>query len=460
MNYSSYISNTFSPKDAVLQKVNEEIYKRNLELAVVNKTLSLLKKLYHLSLSNLDTASLSKELSETIRADLRLEAVGIFIFNQETDALASFCFSKSKRLIDVLNELGFLFSDMKIENVSLKPLLKKVLDEKKFGVTKDLEDIWGGCIEHEKLLEVARKSHLKNLLLYPLVVRGVSVGMLFLGLNRDYKMLSVHEAESVKSLVDVVAVGMDKALLYEKLKINNEHLRLLDQQKSEFVSIASHQLRTPLTAIKGYSSMLVEGSFGEISPKVKGAVQKIYDSSVRLVGIVEDFLNISRIDQGKMSYDFTSVDIKKMVGDIVSENSAQARSKQQAVEFSPDGDGDYLVTADEGKIRQVITNLVDNAIKYTPEKGTIQVRLSKDLVRGKVVISVKDNGIGMSDKTLSLIFKKFSRAEGVQKVYTEGIGLGLYVAAIMMKEHHGRIWAESEGEGKGSAFYIELLAEE
>jgi len=246
----------------------------------------------------------------------------------------------------------------------------------------------------------------------------------------------------------------------KELQEANAHLLILDQQKSEFVSIASHQLRSPLTAIRGYSSMLLEGSFGEIPPASRDAVQRINDSSLHLVRIVEDFLNVSRIEQGRMSYVFTSVDIKKMVTDLVEENRAQAKSKHQKIIFSVDKHGKYIVTADEGKIRQVISNLIDNGIKYTPDNGTVRVNLDKDIAMRKVTISVKDDGIGMSPQTLSSLFKKFSRADGVRKIYTEGIGLGLYVAAIMMKEHHGRIWAESEGEGKGSAFYIELLAEE
>lgn len=248
--------------------------------------------------------------------------------------------------------------------------------------------------------------------------------------------------------------------LAKKLEETNEHLRLLDQQKSEFVSIASHQLRTPLTAIKGYSSMLLEGDYGKLSQKTRDAVDRIFQSSVHLVGIVEDFLNISRIEQGRMTYQFTSVDMKEMVENIIDESKTRAIDKKQKLEIVIDKNESFNVTADAGKILQVLSNLVDNAIKYTQDGGEIKVRLVRDVARRRVIFSVKDNGLGMTPQTLTLLFQKFSRADGVRKIYTEGLGLGLYVASEMMKAHHGRIWAESEGAGKGSTFFVELLAED
>jgi len=264
----------------------------------------------------------------------------------------------------------------------------------------------------------------------------------------------------VKSIGKEIVQRKEMEEIAKRLEDANIHLRNLDQQKSEFVSIASHQLRTPITAIKGYSSMLLEGSFGKLEPKNYEAIQKIMLSSDHLVGIVEDFLNISRIEQGRMVYDLVSVDIRKMIEVLVADYNIRAAQKGQKVEFLFDYGQDYLVVADEGKIRQVISNLIDNGIKYSEQDGTVKIRLFKNSSKGKIVVSVTDTGIGMSEKTLKLLFQKFSRAEGVQRLYTEGTGLGLYVASEMMKVHRGRIWAESGGEGKGSTFFLELMSAE
>lgn len=244
-----------------------------------------------------------------------------------------------------------------------------------------------------------------------------------------------------------------------ELARTNERLRIIDQRKSEFVSIVSHQLRTPITAIKGYASMILEESYGNISETLKTPIEKIFLSSKRLAEMVNDFLDLSKIEQGKMSYSFTSVDIKKMLEDIEEEFTPIAKKKGLDLAFQPETDGSFMVTADEGKIRQIFTNLIDNAIKYTP-KGGIIVSIKKNDKNGKIAVHIKDTGIGLSQDDIHHLFGKFARGEGAQKEYTDGSGLGLYVAKKMIEAHHGKIWADSEGLGKGSEFVVELLGEE
>ncbi|MFA6493538.1 MAG: HAMP domain-containing sensor histidine kinase [Candidatus Paceibacterota bacterium] len=243
------------------------------------------------------------------------------------------------------------------------------------------------------------------------------------------------------------------------LEIANEHLRVLDKQKSEFVSIASHQLRTPLTAITGYTSMVIEGSYGPVSEKVTDVLSKVLESSRRLAVIIDDFLTISHIEQGKMTYKFETVEMKQMTQNIVEEFAERAKLKNLSLTFTSDGYDTYNVTADSGKIRQILSNLIDNSIKYTPA-GSVEVHLSKDFGLRKTRIMIKDTGIGLSRESIAALFQKFSRAKEVQKVYTDGSGIGLYIGQELIKAHHGRIWVESEGEGKGSSFFIELLSED
>ncbi|KKT09158.1 MAG: Histidine kinase, partial [Candidatus Nomurabacteria bacterium GW2011_GWB1_43_20] len=242
----------------------------------------------------------------------------------------------------------------------------------------------------------------------------------------------------------------------------SRRLKVLDKKKSEFLSIASHHLRDPLTVIKGYSSMLLEGSFGEIPQSVKESIEKIYTSSGHLITMISDFMDISRIESGNMKYVFADVDVKKLVVDLADEMKQNADRSHLAFSVNVDDTttvgGELFVTVgDAGKLRQVFSNLIDNSIKYTP-KGNVSVLLKKSHDGKKIIFNVFDTGIGMSENTLGKIFKKFSRADGVSKVYTEGTGLGLYVAAEIIKKHEGRIWAESEGEGHGSSFFVELDA--
>lgn len=244
-------------------------------------------------------------------------------------------------------------------------------------------------------------------------------------------------------------------LLANDLKIANERLQFLDKQKSEFVSIASHQLRSPLTAIKGYTSMLLEGSFGFIEPKTREAVDRIFQSAQNLVGIVDDLLNITRLEQGRMEYTFEKVDLSKLTKEIVDSLYPNALNKKLGLTFEDDKATDYFVNADLLKIRQVVLNLVDNAIKYTRE-GAVKVNVSKINSGKGVRVAVADTGVGITPELRSRLFEKFSRGDEVSKLHTNGTGLGLYIAKQMIEAHKGTIGVNSGGEGKGSVFYIEI----
>ncbi len=263
----------------------------------------------------------------------------------------------------------------------------------------------------------------------------------------------------IHSVIKEVKTREEVERLAKDLQKANERLRELDQRKSEFVSLASHQLRSPLTAIKGYSSMLLEGSFGEISVKVKGAIVRVFLSSNRLALIVEDFLTISRIEQGKLKYNFASIDFKDLVRTVVEEMRPTVEKKGLAISFVFDEKALYQITADSGKIAQVVSNLIDNAFKYT-SKGSITVGLEKDEQNHKIKFSVKDSGIGMSAEIKKKMFDKFTRADNARRVNVSGAGVGLFVVKQLVEAHHGKIGSESEGEGKGSTFYVELPAEE
>ena len=244
-------------------------------------------------------------------------------------------------------------------------------------------------------------------------------------------------------------------LLSKELGAANEKLKELDQMKTDFISIASHQLRTPLTAIKGYSSMLLEDTYGELPIKVRGITEKVFQSSQRLIFIVNDLLDTSRIEQGRFQVAFEQVEIANIIKDVVEElkPNAETRNIQLQLEMSPE-DAEIVVQADPSKIRQVLTNLVDNAIKYT-EQGHVKVALQKSL-DNRALISVKDTGFGMSAQSMQNLFQKFSRAKNVSKLHVDGSGLGLFIAKQIIEAHNGRIWAEAAGENKGSQFYVEL----
>jgi signal transduction histidine kinase len=243
--------------------------------------------------------------------------------------------------------------------------------------------------------------------------------------------------------------------LAENLKQANVRLLELDKQKSEFVSFATHQLRAPLTAMKGYSSLILEGDLGEINKNVRDAIGRILESSKTLAVIVDDYLNISRIELGAMKYAFEIMDLKDLTENVIGELKPNVEGKGLGISFNSKVGERYMVRADKGKIKQVISNLIDNAVKYTPS-GSVKVSIIRNTTDRKILLSIVDTGVGITPEVMPKLFSKFVRADNANKQNIYGTGLGLFVAREIVLAHKGKLWAESNGEGKGARFYMEL----
>jgi signal transduction histidine kinase len=439
--------------DEHLKEINQELYKRGFELAIRNKTLSLLRELYQTSILILPPPILAERLARTVRAALDFELVGVLSWDENNDILLPLGFAESGRMEKIISLKRFSPKTLTITNVSQRPFLSDVIRRKEIGKSGIMHDVWAGLIPSSVLEEVEATANARSTIVYPLTIGQRPIGVFVIVFNRTYDQLGQFEREAIESLVDIIAIALDKSLLNEQIKAANEKLKELDRQKTEFVSIAAHQLRAPLTAIKGYSSMILEGSFGEISDKVKEAVSRVFESSRRLTNVIEDFLNVTRIELGKMKYDMTEFPLGKLVEQIVIDMKPPIEKRGLTIFFDTDNTGPYIIRADQGKMAQVISNLIDNAIKYTP-KGSINVKIAR--TDKKIHLTVSDTGVGVSPEMLPRLFEKFVRATEAGKVNYIGTGLGLFVVKQIIEAHGGRVWAESDGLGKGSRFTVEL----
>lgn len=241
--------------------------------------------------------------------------------------------------------------------------------------------------------------------------------------------------------------------LATELQNANEKLKELDQMKSEFLGLATHQIRAPLTAIKGYSSMLIEGDFGQLPRRAAESVLVIMKSCQDLINIVNDFLNVSRIEQGRMVYEKTYFELGDLVKEVVNEQKPNIQKAGLSISLEIPTGLSSKINADRDKIKQSISNIIDNAVKYTLEGG-ITVSVGAD--RNKSVVKIKDTGIGIDPSEISKLFSKFSRTKDANKTNVRGTGIGLYIARKMVVDHGGDIKVFSEGEGKGTTFTIEL----
>jgi signal transduction histidine kinase len=237
-----------------------------------------------------------------------------------------------------------------------------------------------------------------------------------------------------------------------RMETANIKLTQLDKLKSEFLSFASHQIKAPMTVVKGYATLILDGSYGAVSDGVREVADKIRQSADRMIGLVNTFLDLRRLDEGRITYQFEELDIGTLVASVVDEMQQLAVRKKLTLRLEP-LPRQWKVSADPQHLRQVLQNLVDNAVKYT-DHGSVTVTLSEG-DRDAVRIAVADSGRGISPDLLGRLFQQFSRDQSIAKEIA-GTGLGLYIAKQMVEAHKGKLWAESPGPGKGSTFIVEL----
>jgi signal transduction histidine kinase len=258
----------------------------------------------------------------------------------------------------------------------------------------------------------------------------------------------------IRSVKNEIRRKEELQVVTDKLAAANVELKRLDQSKTEFISIASHQLRTPLTAIKGFVSLLLEGSYGAVPAGIADILNKIYTSNERIIHLVEDLLNISRMEAGRLVYEYTEVNLCEFLNELRDTFAIAAKKKGLELSFEcPEGEALPPVWIDRKKSFEVVSNLIDNAIKYTP-KGSVRVRVER--VSNMVRISVSDTGVGIAPEAIPRLFVKFTRGEESGKLYANGTGLGLYVGKSMMEAQGGTISVFSEGVNKGSTFSVDF----
>lgn len=228
----------------------------------------------------------------------------------------------------------------------------------------------------------------------------------------------------------------------------------VEKMKTEFVSIAAHNLRTPLSAIKWTLQMILDGDVGKINDEQKEILGKTYSSNERMIRLINDLLNVTRIEEGRFLYKPEPCQLEEIVEEIIESSQGMINSKKLKLKYIKPKKLLPKVKMDREKIALAVENLIDNACKYTPFEGKLEIELSK-VKKGGVQFKVKDTGVGIPKDQQDRMFTKFFRGVNVIKMETDGSGLGLYTTKNIIDSHKGKIWFESEEE-KGTTFYFTL----
>jgi signal transduction histidine kinase len=442
---------------AVLKNVTKEMYKRNYELAQTNRTLTLLRQVDSIALGSHESLNIFLvKLSEAIVKTAEFPFVGVFTQPLNHHSLTNYYGAAGTSKIGETEEAIISYLHINDSAHWYKSEEDTTLIDPKDLFHNGLT-LLPAIHEHSVMIHQLLETRLgvKSLALIKLTSRQKVVGVMIVGFQQTKETVDKNDIVLIQRLGESIGVAVDSKLLFEENKrvVNqlqkaNDKLKALDEAKDDFISMASHQLRTPLTSVKGYLSMVMEEDAGSVTKLQKEMLGQAFFSSQRMVYLIADLLNVSRLKTGKFLIEPAPVNLAEVVEQELGQLQETAESRSLKLSYTKPKSFPTLML-DETKTRQVIMNFTDNAIYYTPAGGEIIVRLIDK--PETIELRVEDNGIGVPKSEQHHLFTKFYRAGNARKARPDGTGLGLYMAKKVIAAEGGSIIFESK-EGKGSTF--------
>lgn len=450
-------------RSELIIKANQAMYKQNVELAIRNKTLGILRNISEITMRAIGPTEVSQAIVDMIAKEMNLAVAIISLVDSKTQVLRIAGLTRDDAVEKALTMFTRPLDELVIPLSEDENLAVHAIRDREQKLTENLLDLFVPLTNQETADEIGKVTGVKSIMIYPLLLGEKALGILTLGLAKHVDDLSRAEKETLHELIDVVTIAIDRAELIESLQSTRDHLQeantqleMLDKLKDEFVSLASHELRTPLTAIRSYVWMAVSGKGGEVTEKQKYYLDRAFTSTERLIKLVNDMLNISRIESGRMAVQLKKVNITSLVHRMIEEIQPKITELSLTVDISGDDEVPDVI-ADPDKIQEVLINFVGNAMKFTPTGGRICIVIAH--VSPYVCVSVTDTGIGIAITNLNKLFTKFGaiRANATpEAIAAQSTGLGLYISKSIIAIHGGTVAALSEGIGKGSTFSFTL----
>ncbi|MBI2047808.1 MAG: GAF domain-containing protein [Parcubacteria group bacterium] len=435
--------------------------------------------------NSIDLSKIVDSIANSIKNAMQLDRAGILLIDQNDGTIKY----KIAKVIGFNENNGISLVQDNFLTQHLEKTQKPLVRDELQMIAKDLSD----PNERQGFFQLAENmKHIEASLCLPMIISNKLIGIIVLGSKISGDAYTNEDLTLLNTLSKQAAIAVDNARLYREVqdfsqtlqqkvdeqtkelreqkdkiekafevekqaheieKHANEELKHLDENKTDFMLITQHHLRTPLSVNNGFIDLMLAGTFGKIPAKIKSVILRLSESTQKEIDVVNELLDVSSYQIGKEVIHFHPIDFEALMEETLKDLTAEAEAKGIYLKYEKRGEIPK-VPADRMKLKLVFTNVIDNCIKYTTKGG---VTVAMEIKNDKLLISVTDTGIGLSNEVIQNLFKQsFHRGEQAKKLFAVGKGLGLYLSGKIIEGHHGRIWAESRGDGNGSGFYIEL----
>ena len=424
---------TNKPQEETL--ITQEMYKKNLELAERNKILTLLQKIDEIILSSVTKVDqIADQIVQCIINNSYFKTVFIYLINEQEGVLKPLAVGLKKTSNLISDDIFHVYYNGVISTSQEDNPLIKATKEGKMVEEKLLSSFISPPLSKESADNTQKALGIQKFIIHPFFMRNKPAGVIIFGLGEDQASYQYWN-DLIIRLPEVISIAIDNALLYQQIEKDNEQLKELDRLKDEFVSVASHELRTPMTAIKSYLWMALNKSNKTLDPQVKNEITIAYGSTERLLKLVQDMLTISRIEGKRLQLQKEEFNFNEISQQAYDELKISAKEKEISFIFNIPEKPIFII-GDKEKLREVLQNIIGNALKFTPVKGKISFTIAED--ENYLNFEVVNSGSYIPPEELPKLFHKFNRLniEITNKNNAPvGTGLGLYITKQIVEIH-------------------------
>ncbi len=436
-----------------MERLAEEKEKALGQVAERNRNLLTLQKFSDIILDNEELKPMIQAIIDTIPKELAgcLGAV-VGLVDDDEEKMKGFCISRTPSNEELNKVWEKTIKGFSVPLKSEENLLMTAYHYQMPQKGNQLSDFMSPPFDKTAGHDLQVKSKIKGMVAVPLSAKEEKFGVLVFAFDRHADDISADTTSMMLAIANEVSLAVQWAMAFENLKLANEYLKEVDKMKDEFISVASHELNTPLAAIQGYLSMILEEGMGKVDKTAEEYLNRVYSSSKRLAALILDLLNVSRIEQGRIHLMYGQITPQDLVKSVIDELIVKSDMKKIYLKFEKPTEEFPATWCDVNRIREVIINLVGNGIKFTDTGG---ITIAVKMVAKQYEFSVTDTGVGILQEDADKLFKKFSQLNREKNEF-QGSGLGLFISKKLIELHGGKIWVEPAGGGKGTTFKFRL----